>query len=273
MREVQPDRVRACLAGSGPITRSWERKYSTLKGFYRYAIAHGYATCPPLPRDVPRPQQLFVPYIYTREELRSLLDAVIPNDHPCSSIDPDTYRTLLLVLYGAALRVGEALALTMADVDVATGILLMRETKFYKTRRVPIGTDLNQIVNRHVQRRRRERATQDAPFFHSRRGGAVTQQAAEITFKRLRCRAGVLRNDGNIRHQPRLHDLRHAYAVHRLVSWYRNGADVQRLLPQLSTYLGHGDIAATQRYLTLTTELLREAGIRFERYAVGDQHA
>jgi integrase/recombinase XerD len=64
--------------------------------------------------------------------LRSLLDAVIPNDHPCSSIDPDTYRTLLLVLYGAALRVGEALALTMADVDVATGILLIRETKFYK---------------------------------------------------------------------------------------------------------------------------------------------
>jgi integrase/recombinase XerD len=74
------------------------------------------------------------------------------------------------------------------------------------------------------------------------------------------------------RHQPRLHDLRHAAAVHRLVFWYRQGADVQRLLPQLSTYLGHVHIAATQRYLTLTAELLQEASQRFEQYARGGQN-
>jgi integrase/recombinase XerD len=66
-----------------------------------------------------------------------------------------------------------------------------------------------------------------------------------------------------------LHDLRHSFAVHRLISWYRDGADVQRLLPKLSTYLGHVHISGTQRYLTLTPELLREAGLRFERYAMG----
>jgi len=81
-------------------------------------------------------------------------------------------------------------------------------------------------------------------------------------------RAGVWRCDGS-RYQPRLHDLRHAAAVHRLVSWYREGADVNRLLPQLATYLGHVHISGTQRYLTMTPELLHEASIRFEAYAQG----
>ena len=83
--------------------------------------------------------------------------------------------------------------------------------------------------------------------------------------------AGVARHDG-ARYQPRLHDLRHAAAVHRLVSWYRMGADVQKLLPQLATYLGHVHIAATQRYLTMTPELLSEASRRFERYAMEEPH-
>jgi integrase/recombinase XerD len=100
----------------------------------------------------------------------------------------------------------------------------------------------------------------------SRTGTPITRQTAENTFARLRVRAGVLRHDG-ARYQPRLHDLRHAFAVHRVVSWYRQGADVQRLLPHLATYLGHVHIAATQRYLTLTPELLQQASQRFEHYA------
>jgi site-specific recombinase XerD len=82
----------------------------------------------------------------------------------------------------------------------------------------------------------------------------------------------VQRTDGG-RFQPRLHDLRHSFAVHRLISWYRQGAEVQRLLPQLATYLGHVHLGATQRYLTMTRELLREASNRFERYSREGQHA
>jgi integrase/recombinase XerD len=169
-------------------------------------------------------------------------------------------------LYGAGLRISEALALTAADVDLAARILIIRESKFYKTRLVPIGDDLCLVLIRYATTHRRDRG--DSPFFLSRRGDAVTRQNAESTFRRLRVRAGIMRNDDNPRHQPRLHDLRHTMAVHRLVSWYRNGADVQRLLPQLSTYLGHVHIAGTQRYLTLTPELLREASARFEHYAL-----
>jgi site-specific recombinase XerD len=108
----------------------------------------------------------------------------------------------------------------------------------------------------------------DSLFFVTRDGERVTLQIAERYFDRLRNSAGVHRNDG-ARYQPRLHDLRHTFTVHRLVSWYRQGADVQRLLPQLSTYLGHVHVASTQHYLTMTPELLQEASARFELYAMG----
>ena len=111
----------------------------------------------------------------------------------------------------------------------------------------------------------------DAALFLTRNGSPLERHTAENVFRRLRARAGVLRLDSG-RYQPRLHDLRHAAAVHRLISWYRQGADVQRLLPQLATYLGHVHIAATQRYLTMTPELLHEASRRFERYACGGQY-
>jgi integrase/recombinase XerD len=272
LQEIQPERVYAYLAGSGPVTSFWRRKYDALKGFFRFAVARGYIASSPLPRTVPKPAQAFVPYIFSHQELRRLLNAVAANDKPCSSIDPDTYRTLLLLLYGAGLRISEALNLKMTDVDLLAGTLHIWESKFYKTRLLPVGSDLLHLLELHSGKRRREHAKPESPFFLSRRGGTVTRQAAEITFKRLRRRANVLRNDGNIRHQPRLHDLRHAFTVHRLVAWYRSGADVQRLLPQLSTYLGHGSVAATQRYLTLTPELLREASACFERYAMEACH-
>jgi integrase/recombinase XerD len=272
LQEVNPKRVHAYLAGTGPITTFWERKHRILDGFYRFVIARGHVAFSPLPRTVPEPLQAFVPYIYSHGELRRLLDAVVAIDDPRGSIDPATLRLLLLVLYGAGLRISEALGLTFTDVDLTVAVLHVRETKFYKTRLVPIGPDLIHLLNPYAATRRRNRAEPDSPFFISRRGDAVTRSNAERAFCRLRVRAGVLRDDGNPRHQPRLHDLRATFAVHRLVSWYRSGADLQRLLPQLSTYLGHINIQGTQRYLTLTPELLREASDRFERYAMGSSH-
>lgn len=265
IQDVTANDVAVFLAGTGPITRFWERKHSVLRGFYRFAVARGHAKRSLLPHRVPKPLQIFTPYIYSRDELCRLLDAVPAIDHPRSLIDPGTFRALLLLLYGAGLRISEALALTLADVDLTGATLLIRESKFYKTRLVPIGADLTGILVAHVGMRR---GGGDSPFFLSRRGDAVTRQNAENTFCRLRARAGITRDDGNPRHQPRLHDLRATFAVHRLVAWYRDGADVQRLLPQLSTYLGHVHIAGTQRYLALTPDLLREASAHFERYAL-----
>ena len=267
MTEVQRDRVDAYLAGKGPVTRFWQRKHEVLVGFYRFAIARGYALHVPLAHRVPKPTQAFVPHIYSHDELRRLLRATAACDNPHSSIESDTCRTLILLLYGAGLRISEALALTLADVDLSTGILFIHTSKFYRTRLVPFGPDLTRALKAYATRRGMQHPSgPEGPFFVSRTGNPLTRRVAEYTFSRLRLRAGVLRHDG-ARYQPRLHDLRHAFAVHRLVAWYRQGADVQHLLPQLTAYLGHVHLAATQRYLTMTPELLQEASQRFERYA------
>jgi integrase/recombinase XerD len=269
--EIAVDRVQAFIAGAGPVTRFWHRKHEVLRGFYRFAMARGYAASSPLPRIIPKPPQ-FVPYIFSQEEIQRLLDATACCENPRSKLQPYTLRMLLLLLYGAGLRIGEALFLTLANVDLPAGILTIRESKFYKTRLVPMSPALTGILATYMEQCAKEHpAKPDAMLFLTRGGNPVVRHTAENIFSRLRVRAGVIRNDGG-RYQPRLHDLRHAFAVHRLVSWYRQGADVQRLLPQLATYLGHLHIAATQRYLTMTPELLREAGQRFERYAREEQH-
>jgi site-specific recombinase XerD len=268
--EVQPDRVLAFLIGTGPITRNAKDKHDVLRGFYRFAISRGHVGVAPLPARAPRPTRAFVPYIYSPEELRRLLNtAASSRSDPRSYLQPHTCRMLILLLYGAALRISEALSLTLGDTDLANGILTIRETKFYKTRLVPIGSDLNQALGIYVARRITDHpANPDARLFCSPKGTGVMPATAEKNFARIRVCAGVLRHDGS-RLQPRLHDLRHSFAVHRMVSWYRQGADVQRLLPQLATYLGHANISGTQRYLTMTPDLLQEAGRRFATYAGG----
>ena len=272
LADIKADRVYAYIAGTGPVTRFWHRKHEVLRGFYRFAIGRGYTDVSPLPKLVPKPPPAFVPYIYSRDELRRLLDAATICENPRSKLQPHTCRMLILLLYGAGLRISEALALTLADVDLAAAILTIRESKFYKTRFVPIGPDLTGALAAYAARRSTDYpADPEAPFFVSRTGTPLKRRTAENIFRRLCARAGVKRDDG-CRFQPRLHDLRHAYAVHRVVTWYQQGADVQHLLPQLATYLGHLHIAATQRYLTMTPELLREASRRFERYAREGHH-
>jgi integrase/recombinase XerD len=260
------------IAGSGPVTWFWRRKCEVLSGFYRFLIARGYVTASPLPKIVPIPPPRFVPYIYSHDELRRLLEATIPCDNPRNKIAPHTLRTLILLLYGAGLRISETLAFTLNDVDFSAEMIQIRESKSYKTRLVPLGPDLVKVLTTYATRRKREHLSRsDATFLISRAGRPIKRATAEKMFSRLRVRAGVLRSDG-ARYQPRLHDLRHAFAVHRVISWYRQGADVQRLLPQLTTYLGHVHIVSTQRYLTMTPELLTEASKRFELYAWEGTH-
>ena len=266
--DVEPQQVESYLAGAGPVTWYWHRKYEVLSGFYRFALGRGHVIHSPLPKTVPKRPQPFRPYIFPAKELRRLFKAAGELETPRMALQGSTLRTLLLLLYGAGLRIGEALALTLADVDLTASLLTIRESKFYKTRLVPIGPRLTAVLTAYANERRRQDHSNDpaSPFFVTRTGNIVSRGMAERAFVRLRDIAGISREDG-ARYQPRLHDLRHAMAVHRLVAWYREGADVQRLLPQLATYLGHVNLAATQRYLTMTPELLRQASRRFECYA------
>ena len=269
---VIADQVRTYLDGNTPVSSYWRRKYTALAGFYRFALSRGYASAFPLPCHPPRFPPPLVPYIYSQAELKRLLDATPGACGRQVPLEAYVFRMLILLLYGACLRLGEALCLTIHDVDLDQAVLCIRETKFYKTRLVPLGQDLSRVLNQYVQRRNITHSQESsAPFFCFRDGRPLSQSAVRSAFRRLRAQACVKRDDG-ARYQPRLHDLRHTGVVHRLVAWYRSGADLQHLLPQLATYLGHIDLGATQRYLTLTPELLREASIRFEHYVKETDH-
>lgn len=269
LADVKPESVSKYLEGTTPtITSYWHAKYSTLSGFYQYVISRGYTKTSPLPIAISKRPQSLVPYIYNTEELRALFDACLSYQKKKGRLDPYMVRTLLLLLYGAGLRISEALSLTLADVDLSQALLTIRETKFHKTRLVPLGKQLTKILLQYSVQRQRENYSQnpDAPFFIGRNGKAAKRRTIEYAF-RLICKKADIRRTNGGRYQPRIHDLRHSFAVHRLTTWYKEGADVQRLLPMLSVYMGHICISSTSIYLTMTPTLLEEAGRRFEQYA------
>jgi site-specific recombinase XerD len=270
---VDEETVLAFLNGSGPVTVSWEKRHRVLSGLYRFAQTRGLANSSPLPPTIPKPTvPAFVPYIYSHEELQRLLDAVPAACAGRTLLEEEVLRTFILLLYGAGLRIGEALRLTLGEVDLTQACLRIRKTKFLKSRLVPMGKDLTGLLTDFVIKRHgRQAASAEAPLFCFRNGSPLSQSAVRGAFRRLRSHAGVMR-DGGPHRQPRIHDLRHTAAVHRLIDWYRSGADLQELLPKLSTYLGHVDLSSTQRYLTLTPELLQQASLRFEHYAIGGLH-
>jgi site-specific recombinase XerD len=273
IRALRPRRVAAFLADGWPITRSWHAKYGALRGLFSYAVTRGYLRASPLPVTVPKQPARFVPHIYSMDELRRLLNGTAFYQKLKSRIliEPHTFRAALLLLYGAGLRVSEALSLNLADVDLEEALIVIRDTKFYKSRLVPLGSDLNDVMAQYAKKRKRDGHPQrdDAPFFVTRLGARIPICLIEHAFRRLRAHSGIYRRGGT-RSQPRLHDLRHTAAVHRLTAWYREGKDVQRLLPLLSTYLGHTNIASTQVYLTMTPDLLHEASKRFAKYVFGE---
>jgi len=246
------------------------RRHRALRGFYRYIEARHGALLPTLP-DLPNGHTSnFTPYVYSQAQLKRLLRAA---PEACSDsrglVDAPMLRALILLLYGAGLRLGEALALNSADLDLGQSVLRVRPSKFYKSRLVPFGEDLSAELRQYCRGVGRRYSTDpDCPVFCLRNGRRAHHKIVERTFRRL-CLMAAVQREGGSRRQPRLHDLRHTAAVHRLIHWYRSGADLQRLLPRLATYLGHKDLSGTQHYLTLTAPLLRAASRRFQRY-VGD---
>lgn len=269
---VSTKQVLAFLAGQGALTRNRENKYYALVGFWRHAISRGHATRSPLPSNEPKSPPRKPPYIYSHDELRRLFDPanVASSRRRAVQLDAMTFRILLIVLYGAGLRFSEATALTLADVDLSENVLTIQATKFYKSRLVPIGPQLAaELANYMPVRRRHGLAQGKASFLLANQDGTrLASSTVQDAFDRLRRIANVHRTTGG-RQIPRLHDFRHSFAVHNLTAWYRQGADVQRLLPALSTYLGHSDLEGTKVYLTMTPELLQQASLRFERYAGG----
>jgi integrase len=266
MRAVTPKAVRRYLDESGTVGNGWLYKYEVLAGFYRFAISRRYVSSSPLPPSKPRRQWSFIPYIYSIADMRSLLKAVDQRHRDCWLLSRATIRTVILLLYGSGLRISEAMALNIQDVDLSTRILTIRETKFYKSRLVPIGHDLGDLLRTYQMRHRVSGNGPHEPFLTDCYGRRIAKQTAQHSYRLVREAVGLRQREGSF-FQPRLHDLRHTFAVNRLVNWYRAGKNVQQLLPHLATYLGHCSIRETQVYLQLTADLAQEASSRFLHYA------
>jgi integrase/recombinase XerD len=173
-----------------------------------------------------------------------------------------TYSTLFGLLAATGLRLGEALTLERDDVDLRAGVLAVRRAKFGKSRFVPVHDSTRRALRRYAQRKSLLLPRPASPaFLLSERGTRVTQCSARYNFAVVSRAVGLRSPTRGHRHGrgPRLHDMRHRLAARTLVRWYRQGRDVERELPKLSTYLGHVHVADTYWYIEAVPELLRLA--------------
>lgn len=255
------------------ITSGWFVKHSALLGFYQYTLNRNYVAEIPLPKILPKRPQPFIPYIYSRKELKSLFDMALVYQKNRSHVAPQMVRAVLVLTYALGLRPHETLAITLGDIDLESSVITIQQSKFYKSRLVPFSQQVKEFIIIYLQWRALQKQPQspDSALFVGKNHQPFNLDTMRNIFQHVREKAGINRIDGAT-YQPRLHDLRHTFAVNRLTSWYQENQNVQELLPILSTYLGHTYLAHTSVYLTMTDQLLQEAGKRFEHYAfAGEQ--
>lgn len=209
------------------------------------------------------------PHIYREAEIVELL-AAARGLNPRGGLRPATFETLFGLIASTGLRVSEALALLDGDVDLAVGTLTVRQTKFAKSRLLPLHPSTVKALTRYRQLRSRHvRTTTDSPFFIGTRGRRLGQPLGDRQVHRifieLRDQLGWI--DRGAHGGPRIHDMRHGFAVRRVMLWHEQGIDIDQSMLALSTYLGHAKISNTYWYLTGVPELMALAGGKFERFA------
>jgi integrase len=204
------------------------------------------------------------PHVYTEAEIVRLFEAARTFRARNAPLRPIMTYTMLALAYCAGLRIGEIAALMLRDVDTERGIIEIRDTKFFKTRRLPLASTVVAVLSRYLTARHAVGAPSgpDAPLWWTplRRKGYSYGELDNLLTRVIR-RAGLKPERGC--KGPRVHDLRHAFVAHRLLQWYREGVEPQSKLPHLATYLGHKDIVSTLVYLNITPELLQQAGERY----------
>ena len=230
-------------------------RYYTLVRFFEFWSSRG--AIPEL--SISRPycpfRETFIPYIYTRIEIRAILKAAMqrPNN---SNISPQTIRTLILTLYATGANVGEVLSLNVSDLDLPHGRIKITSKQVNRNRQIPIGKDLQEVLSKYQRWRVREKYV-SSRLFVGKDDKPLSVYSLRNHWQRLRRLSGIVRHDSSM-HQPRLQDLRCTFAVHRITSWIRNDADLNKMLPALAAYLGQVGLGSTERYLHLTPERFRK---------------
>ncbi len=243
---------------AGRVTTVGPRRMTAARGFARYLSGIDAGTeVPPLglmPRRAPWRQ----PFIYSPADIDVLLE--LARRTIVSPLRAATYQTLIGLLAASGMRIGEAIKLDRSDVDWAHGVLLIRESKFGKSRLVPLHPSSMQALEGYARLRDHLHPQPAEPaFLVSLKRKRLLYAVVQQTFRQLINSAGI---GATAPSPPRLHDFRHTFAVRTLLGWYRAGEDVQSKLPSLSTYLGHREPSSTYWYLSAAPELLALAAAR-----------
>jgi len=252
----------------GKATCYWFCIYSAIEGFYQWAIVRGYASHCALPKYKPNEPAPFKPYIYSNDELKNIFSVAKSYRKRFNILYPEVIQIMLKVTYSLGLRPSETVNLHVNDIDITNMLVYIRETKFYKSRMVPVGDKVLSMIKQYVSWRIntiRKLTVTDNHLFLDKKGLPVKLSALQQAFRLICNKADVHRNDTS-RCDVRLQDLRHTFATNRVTQWYREGKNVQVLLPVLSTYLGHCNLDSTAVYITFTDSLLAEASNKFKSY-------
>lgn len=220
--------------------------------------------------DLPplRLSKVFHPYIFSPEEIARLLRAARAlHVRRTDPLRPWSMELVIVLLYTAGLRIGEVGRLQLRDYDAVAATLVIRETKFAKTRLVPLSKSAKRVLDAYLARQRKLKLGREPtdPLLRGPAGRAPCLGTTYDGLTQLMRSCGMKPARGRV--GPRVHDIRHSFAVQRVLEWYRRGQDVQALLPRLVTYMGHRSLESTQHYLALTPAVLHEAGKRFEMFA------
>jgi integrase/recombinase XerD len=269
IEDITPEVIDAFLA-SRPRKRprSYNHLISVLRRLFGWLVRNSYLTCLPLQMQTRRENSPRAPFLFTPDMARKLLDyAGSFKDQPHAPLRGPTYRVIFALLYGLGLRVGEVSRLCMKDLDFERSLLIIRQTKFGKSRLVPFGPRMGEVLKGYLRARARKHGvpTPEDPVFTFSGGRPIHPGSISQTFHLLVPHLGIQVPDGVS--PPRAHDLRHSFAVGTLLRWYRAGVDPGTRLLQLSTFLGHVNPDSTAVYLTITPNLLHEANHRFEQFA------
>ena len=266
--QVGPEVLDAFLASRPRTTaRSYNHLLGTLARLFGWLVAQGVLQRSPLVARPRRQTARRLPFLFDAPTARRLLDLAgrLP-DNSRAPLRGLTYRTIFALLYGLGLRVGEASRLLRADVDLDRNLLVIRLTKFSKTRLVPFGPRIASLLRDYLEAclQRRGPLAADAPVF-SFGGRCINPNTISMVFHSLVPHLALQVPAGTA--EPRAHHLRHSFAVGTLLHWYRCGIDPGTRLLHLATFLGHVDPSSTAVYLSITQDLLQEANDRFERFA------
>lgn len=240
----------------------WARRLGIVRQFAQYCSVLDPRTEIPPPDLLPYHYVRQSPSLYRDEEIAALIEAAAHLPSP-TGLRAATYATLFGLMAVTGMRIGEPIGLDRADVDLGQGSLSIRGGKFGKSRWLPLHPTATAQLARYAKRRDNLYPTPSTPsFFLSEQGARLTTWSVRATFVKLSHQIGLRAPEDH--HGPRLHDLRHRFAIQTLLRWYRCGANVEQRLPQLAAYLGHAHVSDTYWYLSATPELLALAARRLE---------